>query len=681
MSATAEEFSSDKERLIIAFEDAAVIERARDLAESYGSEIELSPALGLIYWKNWNSIIKGAIERLPGVIAVEVERVVSVTFAPDDTYFSSTYQWGALKIEADAAWDVSLGSQDVIIAVLDTGIDYSHEDLAANMWTDGSGYYGYDFWNNDHNPMDDNIHSYENGIWKANTYIYHGTHVAGIAGAVIDNGIGIAGIAQAKLMAVKVMNASGEGTDATVSQGIEYAVDHGADVICMSLGVDSTTLALARAIDYAREEGVVLVAAAGNEGSSGVSYPAAYPAVIAVGAIDRSDHKASFSNYGTNLEIMAPGTQIWSTKRGDQYQYLSGTSTAAPFLAGVTALMLSVNPALTPPEIRATINQTATDIGALGWDHLNGWGVVNAFDAVMDVAGPTATIVDYPSSVEPNSTLTITWVASGGNNLTIDRSYLLWGYSADQLTNLSGDASGFTTPHTFEADDVRSPPEENSILYLQAVAVIEGTEYRSRLVEIDVQTLVVDPFTEFVNALKKLIIEDIGVLNFAMILVAIVAVATIVATARARKRRAIRASALRVRTYPYAGVSTERRPSLPRGDLYPSPPASVPSVYIDIMDDELLPEIVEIDEGTRVVWRNRGWAPPPGISIVSGKVDAGGSHHPDGLFSSGLMIAPGEYWSCVFNKKGYYLYYISNLDMNGKVLVRSRATKQDLWSE
>lgn len=668
-----EQHLSDKDRLIIFYEGDEVMNLVKNLAESHGSEIEILESMQLILWQNWDFSLRKSIADLPGVVSVGGETQMSIDFVPDDPYYSNIYQWGAQKINAEEAWDFTLGSQEIILAILDTGIDYTHEDLHANMWQDGSNNYGYDFWNDDSDPMDDNRHSYENGVWKENTFIYHGTHVAGVAAAVTDNGIGIAGIAQVKLMAVKVMNESGEGTDATVAQGVDYAVTNGADIICMSLGVDSTTLTLRRATDNARQNGVLLVAAAGNEGISGVSYPAAYPSVIAVGAIDRSDTKASFSNYGTNLEIMAPGTRIWSTRAGDTYQYLSGTSTAAPFVAGVGALMLSVNPALTPYDIRQAINETAIDIGAPGWDQSTGWGIVDAHQAVLTVAGPAATIVDYPQAINPNSTLTISWVASGAGSLAINSTYLRWGYAADQMNNISGLAFGNTTPHLFEAPGILAPPQENSVLYLQAYAIIEGIEYTSRVVEIDVRTISSDPLSELIENLKKLITEDIGVLNFAMIIAAIIAVAVIVATVNGRRKATRRAFVQR------ATASSQSYHPTAQNEygnyIAGPPPKAMPSVSVDIIDGEIDPSTIEVEEGTRVVWRNRGWAPPPGISIVSGTIDATGSH-PDGLFSSGLLIAPGEYWSVVFNKKGFYPYYISNLRVNGKVLVRGRPIPQ-----
>ena len=150
----------------------------------------------------------------------------------------------------------------------------------------------------------------------------------------------------------------------------------------MSLGVEGTSTTMVNAVNYARNNDVVMIAAAGNDGTSVVSYPAAYPQVIAVGATDDTDRRASFSNYGSDLDVVAPGVMIYSTQGGTGYQYLSGTSAAAPHVAGVAALMLTVSPALEPEEISSIINQTATDISQTAYDPMTGWGIVNAFRAV-----------------------------------------------------------------------------------------------------------------------------------------------------------------------------------------------------------------------------------------------------------------------------------------------------------
>jgi subtilisin family serine protease/plastocyanin len=674
VSAVDQFHDSSKDRLVISFSSASTADAIRELAASCGSTVEITAQAGLAFWKDWDNGILDTLRATQGVNGVEIERHSKISFTPNDPYYS-TYQWGEQRINANTAWDFTLGSHNVTVAVLDTGIDYTHDDLSPNMWKDAGGHFGYDFWNGDSDPMDDNIDGYENGVWMPNLYIYHGTHVAGVVGADTNNLIGIAGTAQCKLMAVKVMNESGEGTDATVAQGMIWAVDHGAQIITMSLGVDSQTLALTNAVQYASAHGVVLVAAAGNEGVSSISYPAAYPEVISVGATDRLDHRASFSNYGSRLEVMAPGVQIWSTKVGDTYQELSGTSTATPFVAGVAALMLSINPALSRTQISTVLNQTADDIGSVGWDSVTGWGIVDAHAAVQAVSGPAATIINSPATATPNSTLTIEWVVSGSGNLPIDHTFLKWGYSATQLSHTSGLTYGFTTPHTFNASDVVAPNVENSTLYLQAVAVINNTQYLSTIVEIKVQSGSSDPFQNLIQSIKNFIYNDVGLLNFILIIFVIVVIAIIFAVVRRGRRTAAARSINSASLILPSSTSSHPAdgPTIPPN--YPSqvsPPLETPVVYVDISNGAVSPAVIEIYEGTRVIWRNRDWAPPPGISIVSGMIDAAGLH-PDGIFSSGMMVSPGEYWSAIFNVAGAYSYYISNLNMNGRVIVRRRA--------
>ena len=664
--------TSSKERLIISFSIPSTADDIERLAADCGAIVQISAQAGLAYWTNWDSDVLHAVEKINGVEGVERERPASISFTPDDSYYS-LYQWGIKKIFANTAWDFTLGSHNITVAVLDTGIDYTHDDLTANMWKDGSGHYGYDFWNDDSDPMDDNINGYEGGVWMSNVNIFHGTHVAGVVGAVTNNVIGIAGVAQCKMMTVKVMNDSGEGTDATVAQGIIWATDQGAQIITMSLGVDSQTLALTNAVKYASNHGVLLVAAAGNEGLSSVSFPAAYSQVIAVGASDKLDHRASFSNYGAALELMAPGVQIWSTMQGDRYQELSGTSTAAPFVAGVAVLMLSVNPALTSTQIRAVLNDTAQDIGASGWDSATGWGIIDAHASVQAVSGPAAAIIDPPATAEPNSTLTIKWVVSGGN-LPINRTYLKWGYSASQLTHLSGLSYGNTTPRTYTVSDIVTPSSGNASMFFQAVAFINNTEYLSTIVEIKVQSASTDPIRNLIQSISDFIVNDVGLLNFILILFAIVALSVILVAVR-RGRRTVRLSASQ--SQPMEMMSSPSPPSAmePAGMLSypppPTPPIETPVVFVDISNGAVAPATIEVFEGTRVIWRNRGWAPPPGISIVSGSFDQTGPH-PNGIFASGVMASPGEYWSCIFNAAGTYPYYVSNVNMNGRVIVRRR---------
>ncbi|MEB3214910.1 MAG: S8 family peptidase [Nostocales cyanobacterium 94392] len=275
--------------------------------------------------------------------------------------------WGADAVNAPEVWEQGYTGEGVVVAVLDTGVDYNHDDLKNNIWTnkgeianngkddDGNGYiddvYGWNFDGNNNNTMD------VDG---------HGTHVSGtIAGT--KNDIGVTGIAyDAQIMPVKVLDDFGSGSTTAVADGIYYAVDNGADVINLSLGGSFPSFGIERAIQYANDKGVTVVMAAGNSGGETPLYPASYADEygIAVGAIDENKNMASFSNRAgtdTLTYLTAPGVDIYSTLPNNKYDSYSGTSMATPHIAGVVALMLSANPNLTSKQIRQTLEETASN--------------------------------------------------------------------------------------------------------------------------------------------------------------------------------------------------------------------------------------------------------------------------------------------------------------------------------
>ena len=283
--------------------------------------------------------------------------------------FGGANDWGVNLVNAPEAWASGYTGQGIVVAVLDTGVDRNHADLAGNIWTnageiandgldnDGNGYvddvYGWNFANGNNNTLDGNN---------------HGTHVAGtIAG--LNNGVGVTGVAyNSRIMPVKVLSDSGSGSYSGVAQGIRYAVDNGADVINMSLGGGSTNSEVQSALQYASSRGVIVVMAAGNEGAAQPGYPASSATSwgLAVGAVNSSNQMASFSNRaGSNSSMMyvtAPGVQVYSTLPNGGYGFLSGTSMAAPHVAGVVALMLNANPNLTDAQVRQIITATAGNV-------------------------------------------------------------------------------------------------------------------------------------------------------------------------------------------------------------------------------------------------------------------------------------------------------------------------------
>jgi subtilisin family serine protease len=293
---------------------------------------------------------------------------------PDDPRFSdewglhNTGQTGGTEdadIDAPEAWDIITGTTDVLIAVTDTGVDYTHEDLDdGRVRTDMDK----DYVNDDDDAMDDHG---------------HGTHVAGTIAAEANNGLGVAGIMwQAEILPLKVLNSLGIGSSDDIAAAIRYAADQDADVINMSLGDFFCSQTIAEAVNYAYfDQGVVIVAAAGNSGSS-ISYPAKHPPVIAVGATDHDDERAYFSSYGDALDVVAPGVGIWSTVPGG-YDTFSGTSMASPHVAGVVGLLLAQRPDLTPGQVREILRQSADDLGEAGFDRYYGYGRVNAYQALQ----------------------------------------------------------------------------------------------------------------------------------------------------------------------------------------------------------------------------------------------------------------------------------------------------------
>jgi len=269
------------------------------------------------------------------------------------TMFADTVDWGVHRIGADSIWDTTSGT-GVTVAIIDTGIQTNHPDLAGNVVQ------GYDFVNDDTNAYDDNG---------------HGTHVAGIVAAT-QNSAGTVGASySSKLMPIKVLNSSGNGYLSDVAQGVYYATDNGARVINLSLGTDYDSYTLKNAIQYATNKGVLVVAAAGNDYGSPCSYPAAYSNAICVVATDSNNKLASFSNVGG--ELAAPGVSNYSTFLGSTYRTLSGTSMASPHVAGAAATIMSACTTCSTTEVRNILRDTAIDLGAEGQDIIFGYGLVD----------------------------------------------------------------------------------------------------------------------------------------------------------------------------------------------------------------------------------------------------------------------------------------------------------------
>lgn len=321
--------------------------------------------------------------------------VQALDTTPNDPKYSE--QWGLPKVSAPAAWDYEQGNSSIIVAVIDTGVNYNHEDLTGKVTL------GWDFVNGDSNPNDDNG---------------HGSGVAGVIGASTNNGIGIAGLGwNTRILAVKVLHSTGTGEVYDVAQGIQYSADR-AHILNLSLGDYDPTTTLQTAVDYAVAKGCVLVGAAGNDGKTDMVYPAAYDSVLAVAATDSSDKRAVWnstqsSNYGTWISVCAPGTNIYSTRLNNSYSSPSGTSMATPFVSALAALILAQNPTWSAAQIKEQIISTADNIDSvnIGYTGKLGSGRINAASAVRY---PLALISSPTASQIVSGTISITGSAAGG---------------------------------------------------------------------------------------------------------------------------------------------------------------------------------------------------------------------------------------------------------------------------
>jgi hypothetical protein len=377
--------------------------------------------------------VPDALQRLkgsPGVEYAEPNWLLHATKIPNDPFFAQQYglsntgQEGGdagADIDAAGAWDISTGGASVVVAVVDTGIDLDHPELVPNLWTnpgeipgnlvddDGNGLvddvHGWDFVNDDDDPRDDEG---------------HGTHVSGTIAAAGDNGLGVAGVAwRARLMALKLLDASGIGRTSDAIQAIDYAAAKGARVLNASWGGGGFSLAMLESIRDAGAHGVLFVAAAGNDGADSDRipfFPAGYGAsnIVAVAATDRHDHLASFSNFGrTKVDLAAPGVDILSTLPGGTYGLLSGTSMATPHISGIAALVLGMAPGMPTESLRRRILDQAEPIEALA-DKVDTGARGNAFRCLLGAEMvPPGPIVDLRVTEPLSDGLALAWTAPG----------------------------------------------------------------------------------------------------------------------------------------------------------------------------------------------------------------------------------------------------------------------------
>jgi hypothetical protein len=329
------------------------------------------------------------LARQPSVESAEIDGTASLSAttytgtAPQSDDPGRTSQWALDRLRAEDVRAAFLAaghswSEVPVVAILDTGIQGSHPDLAGRTVA------GYDL-----------IAGAPTAPGASVDPHGHGTHVAGIVGANVGDGVGVSGLLDgARLMPVRVVDENGSGSLARIARGMVWAVDHGAQVLNMSLGSASSSQALAAAAEYAAAHGVVVVAAAGNSGAStnGREYPCTYSTVICVGATDAADHRAGFSTFGTQVDVAAPGNAILSTYKGSQYYYGSGTSMATPYTAAAVALLRATYPGDSAASLAARLAHTADDLGAPGRDPATGAGLIDLVRAakLQPAASPAA---------------------------------------------------------------------------------------------------------------------------------------------------------------------------------------------------------------------------------------------------------------------------------------------------
>jgi subtilisin family serine protease len=380
-----------------------------------------------------------ALRADPSVELAEADRKVSVRLTPDDPYFSSAGTWGqpyddlygVKTIGSASAWDSSRGA-GVVVAVVDTGVDYNHADLASNIWTnageiagnrlddDGNGFVddvrGWDFVGaNAAFPAPDNDPMDVDG---------HGTHVSGTIAATGNNRVGVVGVAfESRVMAVRGLDDQGSGSFSDLANGLVYATNNGAHVINASWGGPGESWAIADAVAYAHSQGVVVVAAAGNDNADARGYtPAGLARVITVAATNADDVKAAFSNHGPKIDVAAPGVDILSLRAagadlggvvGTDYARASGTSMAAPHVCGLAALILAQHPTYTNEQVRQVLRSSALDVGTPGQDRNFGHGRIDASSA-MALLGPLEAKITAPADgVRLNGPVTLIGSAGG----------------------------------------------------------------------------------------------------------------------------------------------------------------------------------------------------------------------------------------------------------------------------
>ncbi len=365
--------------------------------------------------------VKAALAHNPHINFVENNNFIEPMLMPNDPSFTS--EWHLTKISAPQAWDISRGSAGVTIAILDSGVDPTHPDLAGKLVG------GYNFMANNTDTHD----------------VYgHGTKVAGSAAAIDNNGIGVAGVAwESPIMPLVVADSTGYATWSALASATTWAADRGVRVMNMSFASTSGSSTLQNAINYAWNKGALIFASAGNYSTSTPYFPASGQNVIAVSATTSTDSLASWSNYGNWVTMSAPGDSILTTTNGGGYGTVSGTSFSSPIAAAVAALVIGTNPSLTNVQVAQILKDNADDLGTASFDPYFGYGRVNAYKSVVaasaatpavDTTPPTASIVSPSTGATVSGTTSVNVSASDNVGVTKVQLYINGGLFATDTT-------------------------------------------------------------------------------------------------------------------------------------------------------------------------------------------------------------------------------------------------------
>lgn len=382
--------------------------------------------------------IEKALAKRKDVKFVEQNRRIPSALSPNDPSFAS--QWHLAKISAPQAWDVTQGNQTVVIAIVDSGVDPTHSDLAAKLVA------GYNFVDNNTNTAD----------------VYgHGTWVAGVAGAIGNNGVAVAGLAwQNRIMPVRVSDASGVAFLSAIANGMVWAADNGAKVVNISFGGVAGSPSVTSAAQYVLSKGGIVVASAGNCGCFDTT--AENPYMLSVAATDQNDARWTSSSQGNYVDLSAPGVGIVTTARGGGIATVQGTSFSAPIVAGILGLMRSANGQLSPTDLKNLLLANTDDRGTTGWDSSYGFGRVNAYRAVAaaaasvpppDTTPPTVAIGSPAGGTAVSGSVTVAVTASDNTSVS----------AVDLYVNGNYVASDTAAPHSFLIDTTKLANGTNSI--------------------------------------------------------------------------------------------------------------------------------------------------------------------------------------------------------------------------